>query len=245
MGAGGTIQRKRDVVKEKKAIWTLNINDFAPKITELTFPLMRKYAQKIGAEFNIITERKFPDFPVVYEKLQIHELGRDYSWNIFFDADALIHPDLFDITNHLRKDTVLHNGRDMAGNRWRYDEYFLRDGRHWGSCNWFTIASDWCLDLWKPLDDLTLEQAVANITPVWQEQISGLIHPSHLIDDYTLSRNIAKFGLKADTLIEMKQRMNDNADYTFHLYNLPEAQKYAEMSKWLLAKGLLRFMSNY
>lgn len=232
---------------EKKVVYTLNINNYAPQITQLTYPLLQRYAKKIGAEFQIITERKFPQFPIVYEKLQIYELSRlnNVSWSIYIDSDALIHPDLYDITCHLKKDTVLHNGRDMAGNRWRYDEYFLRDGRHIGSCNWFTIASDWCLDLWRPLDDLTPEQAIANIHPVWSEQIMGILDASHLIDDYTLSRNIAKFGLKFDTLIEMKERMNDKADYTFHLYNIPEAQKYAEMSKWLLAKGLLKATPNY
>ena len=70
---------------------------------------------------------------------------------------------MFDVTDYLHKNTICHNGRDMAGIRWKYDQYFRRDGRHVGSCNWFTVASDWCLDLWRPLDDLTLEEALANI----------------------------------------------------------------------------------
>jgi hypothetical protein len=186
----------------KKAIWTLNIDNYAPEIRELTFPAMEFWAKKIGAEFKVITERKFPGWPVVYEKLQLAELGRDFDWNIFLDADAIVSPEMFDPTEHLGKNEILHWGADMAGNRWRYDDYFRRDGRHIGSGNWFTVASNWCLDLWHPLEDLTLEQAAANIFPTVPELRVG-IKPEHLIDDYTLSRNIARYGLKVFTFIEL------------------------------------------
>jgi len=100
---------------------------------------------------------------------------------------------MFDVTDHLDRRTVCHNGQDMAGNRWRYDRFFRRDGRHIGSCNWFAAASDWCVDLWHPLDDLTLEEAVANIFPIVDET-QGIVDPSHLIDDYTLSRTSPNSG---------------------------------------------------
>lgn len=217
----------------KKTVWTLNIGDFAPTITEITYPLMRHYANKIGAEFRIITERKFPaEYPIPYEKLQIHELGRDSEWNIFFDADALIHPECIDFTQYLTKDTVAHNGRDFAAVRWRYDKYFLRDGRNIGSCNWLAIASDWCLDLWKPLDDLTLEQAVDNITLTVAENRCGVMRPDHLLDDYTLSRNIARFGLKHTTVMELTQKIFGREIACFwHAYTLPIADKTAQMRR--------------
>jgi hypothetical protein len=82
----------------------------------------------------------------------------------------------------------------MAGVRWSYDQYFRRDGRHIGSCNWFTVASDWCLDLWRPLDDLTLDEALANINITIGERNSRLCGTEHLIDDYTLSRNSRASG---------------------------------------------------
>ena len=211
--------------KITKALWTLNVNDYAPEITALTYPLLKRYAYKIGAEFIVITDRVFPNFPPVYEKLQIYRLGQDFDWNIYIDSDALVHPDFFDPTEHLNKDTVMHNGIDLAGVRWKYDRFFRRDGRHISSCNWFTVGSDWCIDLWKPLDDLTLEDAVANITVTLSEANSGVVEPSHLIDDYTLSRNIAKFGLKVDTLTALKQRRGDATDYLWHLYTLPIEEK--------------------
>src|SRR5882672_8362849 len=138
----------------KKTIFTLNVDGYSSEITELTYPLIKQYANKIGADFHIIKTRKYPEYPAVYEKMQIYDLGREMQndWNIYIDSDALVHPDMFDVTEFLSKDTVCHNGTDMANNRWRYDRYFQRDKRHIGSCNWFTIASDWCLDLWHPLD---------------------------------------------------------------------------------------------
>lgn len=228
----------------KKVIFTLNIDNYAPEITRLTYPLMRHWARKIGADFQQITERKFSDWPVVYEKLQIFELGAENDWNIYIDSDALVHPDFYDPTDHLPPNTVCHNGNDMAGNRWRYDRHFRRDGRHIGSCNWFTIAPQNCIDLWKPLDDLTLEQAVENISTTISELTSGAIERSHLIDDYTLSRNIAKFGLKFKTVREIQaefrtkyvdeksglEKTGDKNSYLYHQYTYAIPEKLRQLN---------------
>jgi hypothetical protein len=221
--------------KIKKTIFTLNIDNYEEKITELTYPLLKRYAKKIDADFYIISERKFPDYPPVYEKLQIYELAQEMEndWNIYIDSDALVHPDFFDITNHLQKDTVAHNGVDMAGNRWKYDRFFRRDGRHLSSCNWFSIASDWCIDLWKPLDDLTLEEAIENITPIVSEVVSGLIPAGHLIDDYVLSRNIAKFGLKFTTINQIVKDTGDTGNYLWHQYLINSEDKIMQMKEIL------------
>lgn len=229
----------------RKTIYTLNIGDYAPAIRALTFPLIEAYAQKIGAEFCVITDRKFPEWPVTYEKLQIFSLGRGglcvgepgpNDWNIFVDADTLISPEMFDVTNHLHKDTVCHNGRDMAGIRWKYDEYFRRDGRNVGSCNWFTVGSDWCLDLWRPLDDLTLEDAIQRINVTIGERNSGFCETSHLIDDFTLSRNIARFGLKFTTVTDICGGLGwktpdgrGTSPYLWHKYTISNDHKVREM----------------
>ncbi len=226
----------------KKTIYTLNIGNYAPAVCEITYPLINAYARKIGADFKIITERKFPEWAVVYEKLQIHELAqRDQNdWSIYIDSDALVHPDMFDVTALLSKDTVCHNGRDMALVRWNYDQYFRRDGRHIGSCNWFTCASDWCLDLWRPLDDLSASEAVANISLIVDEHNCGVMDASHLIDDYALSRNIARFGLKFKTVIDLcaehgltpvnpaGQRLSQNP-FLWHAYTISIAEKVEKL----------------
>lgn len=226
----------------KKTLYTLDVDNYAPEIKDLTFPLLQRYARRIGADFHPITKRRYPGMPPVYEKMQIYELGRAHGndWNIYVDADALIHPETIDFTAHLGKDTVAHNGSDFAGVRWTYDEYFLRDGRNIGSCNWFTVASDWCLDLWHPLE-LTLAEAVANIRPTVTEQVSGAFSPSHLIDDYTLSRNIAKFGLKFTTLIDLMKRIGlPQANFFWHLYTIPTEEKVKQMkevlSQWRMSE---------
>jgi hypothetical protein len=228
----------------RKVVYTLDIDNYQPAIKALTFPLMKAYCDKIGAVFHPITERKFPNWPIVYEKLQIFELGKtDWfdcgiaDWNIFFDADALISPEMFDPTDHISKDTVLFNGKDMSGIRWKADQYFRRDGRWIGACNWFACASDWCLDLWRPLEDLTLEEALQNIHITIQEHNSGMFRDNHLIDDYTLSRNISRYGLRHDTLIEICGRMGwknpqtgvGHSPYLFHLYAINEVNKINRM----------------
>lgn len=220
--------------KIKKAIFTLNIDDFEPEITELTFPLLQRYADKIRAEFIIIKERKFPEWPVTYEKLQIYELGQkmENDWNIFFDADALIHPDMMDVTTIVPKDTVMHFGKDFASQRWKYDRYFLKDGRNIGSGNWFTIGSDWCIDLWHPLDDLTVEEALANIKPLVGEVRSEVFDESHLIDDYVLSRNIAKYSFKFITMREYFKSIERDVP-VWHHYLIPKEAKAIEMRKTL------------
>ena len=221
-----------------------SINNYEPEITALTYPLMKQYAHKIGAEFNEITERKFDGWPVVYEKLQLYELGRDYEWNIFMDADTLVRPEFWDVTNHIAKDTVCHNGQDTpADSRWRYDQYFRRDGRHIGSCNWFAVASEWCLDLWHPLD-IPFAEAVENIFPI-QNELAHYVQPEHLIDDYTLSRNIARYGLKHTTVNNMSRQMGAVSPdgrpigWMEHIYNVSAEEKLVKLhhvlDTWALA----------
>jgi hypothetical protein len=229
-----------------KTVWTLNIGDYAPKLCELTYPLILAYAKKIGADFRIINERHYPDFPVVYEKLQIFHRGRGNDWNVYIDSDAMVFPDMFDITERIPKDTVAHWGQDHASNRWRYDNYFRRDGRDIGSCNWFTAASDWCIDLWHPLDDppedLSLADTIERIQPITKERLAG-ITPEHLIDDYVLSRNIARYGLKLKTVQQIQKEDSDAGVYFWHTHTLNLQTKIDQMRAGLTSLNLLPMAS--
>ena len=91
----------------KKLLVTLNINDYDKEITELTFPYMKEYAQNIGADFHIIKERKFPDFPLMLEEFQMYEFAETYDWIIFLDGDCLINPKAVDLTTLVEEDRVL------------------------------------------------------------------------------------------------------------------------------------------
>lgn len=224
-------------MKIKKALFTLNIGDYAPELRCMTYPLLKAYAYKIGAEFFEITERVWPDKPPVYEKFQIYKLAKDFGadWNIYLDADALVRPDFPDVTTLVPKDTVLFHLKDFVTQRFRADEYFLRDGRHIGEGNWFTIASDWCLDLWHPLEDISYEEAVSNIFPTPNES-NTVIKPEHLIDDYVVSRNIARFGLKHKLLSEELARYGRNtSEMLWHAYTIPIEQKEVTMKQVLEA----------
>jgi hypothetical protein len=218
----------------KKTLFTLNVDNYAPEICEITYPLLKRYAEKIGADFFIIDKRVWPDMPPVYEKLQIRKLAEKMKndWNVYIDSDALVHPETIDFTSMIGKDTVMHNGHDMASIRWKYDEYFLRDGRNIGSCNWFTIASNWCLDLWNELD-IPYEEALANIYPIPHEKNHG-VTKEHLIDDYTLSRNIAKYGLRFETALNLTaQKGPAGAAFFYHEYTVPIFEKVRRMKRVL------------
>ncbi len=91
----------------KKLLITLNIKDYDKEITQLTFPYMREYAKNINADFHIIKERKFLDYPVMLEKFQIHDISKDYDWIIYLDADCIINPKAKDLTTLVEKDRVL------------------------------------------------------------------------------------------------------------------------------------------
>lgn len=219
----------------KKTLYTLNVNNYAPEIRAFTWPLLRRYAEKIGAEFFAITERRFPDQDIMTEKLQIHRLARERGddWAIYIDSDCLVHPDTMDFTEVLPRDTVMCNGTDYAACRYEYDEYFRRDGRHIAMCGWLTVASSWCLDVWKPLDDLSYGDAVARIKPTAREVQAG-IPAEHLIDDFIVSRNVAKYGLKHTTFRKILAEIGQiDASYLWHEYTIPEKEKLAMIKKVL------------
>ena len=218
----------------RKTVYTFNVDDYCPEITALTYPLLKRYANKVGAEFYIISERLHPRYAPVYEKLQIYDLqlARGDDWSIFIDSDALVHPDMFDVTEFISKDIVVHNGSDMANNRWRYDRFFRRDHRHIGSCNWLAIASDWCRELWAPLNDITYEEALENIFPT-QTELNTVITRDHLIDDYLLSRNIAKYGLHFKTIFQLAAELGDTGNYFWHQYTINTDEKVIQMKEML------------
>lgn len=228
-----------------KTIFLLNIDNFAPQITRLTYPFIRCYAERIGAKIHMITERKFPDWPITYEKLQIYELAKELGsdWNIYIDSDALLHPEFIDITEHLQKDTVACYSKDVADIRWKMDEYFRRDGRLIGWGNWFAVASDLCLDLWHPLD-IPLEQALGNIRPTPNELNAGVTR-EHLIDDYTLSRNVARYGLKFKTFKQIWKESDIENPLVQHEYTKSADEQAKSHLKLILDWNVEKYIERY
>jgi len=231
----------------KKEVYTLALEGYPTELTDLTLPWIEFYAKKIGAGFTVIKERKFPDWPPTAEKMQLWELGQDNDWTVFIDADALINPELFDITAVVPKDTVLFTGQDMAAMRFRPNKYMLRDGRYLGACTWFVVCSDWTIDLWRPLE-MAFSEVVKDIFPTNQERacligdgLSG-IGPEKLIEDYICSSNIARFGLKHTTIegagLKAKfGRMYDS--YYWHQYTMRIDNKIVECLKMMATWSML------
>jgi hypothetical protein len=82
---------------------------------------------------------------------------------------------------------------------------------------------------------LTFEEAVARIKPTVAEGRAH-IQPSHLIDDFILSRNIARYGLKAVSFREIVARLGQlDSAYLWHQYLMTEAEKLIGMGAVLQA----------
>ena len=234
-------------MKRTITVFTLNLNESKERykeITDITYPLMLHYCDKIGADFVEINERKYPDYPANYEKVQCYNLAKEIGseYNILFDCDSIIHVDTPDITILAPKDTVVQNGSDFAALRWRYtnDPYLLRDGRFIGCCTWLNVFSEWCLDFWHPCEDLTLKEIKNNIQPVLGEVLDGMTDSVRLIEDYICSRNVARYGLKYATLGQLWPKYGfQQVGFFWHIYNVKPEEKVIKMKEVLSQWNLI------
>ena len=183
----------------RKLIHVVNINNFFPELFALTYPTIRDYAEKHGYMINMITERKFPDYPLHYEKFQVYEDGKEAEVNILCDADMLIHPEFPDVVSRLRRDSIAFN--DNYNISWKYHveriPYFMRDGRDVGIATNFVVTSDWTHDAWKPIplspqeiEDLAKKEVTEGGSDSSQRGWG------HYADEFALSFNLAKYGMK-------------------------------------------------
>jgi len=84
----------------KFAVVTCTFGDKYVAISKLTHPTLKAYADKIGADFVVINEKKLSKKFVHYEKFQLRTLFATYSRIIYIDSDALVRedcPNLFDV----------------------------------------------------------------------------------------------------------------------------------------------------
>ena len=180
----------------KKIIHVVNINNFFPELFALTYPTIESYAQRYGYEINIISERKFPDYPLHYEKFQVYEDGKEAEVNILCDANMLIHPHLPDMVTHLRREAIAFNDNYHLSTKYHVDRipYFMRDGRDVGIATNFVVTSDWTHDAWEPipLSAKDIESlAKKEVTEDGNQRGWG-----HYADEFAISFNMAKYGLK-------------------------------------------------
>ena len=84
----------------KYAVVTLCIGDVWKEMSELTHPTIKKYADKINAEFVIINKSKLNLADPGFEKLQLIEILKYYDRVIYLDTDLIVMnncPNLFDV----------------------------------------------------------------------------------------------------------------------------------------------------
>jgi hypothetical protein len=171
----------------KRIIHCVYINDYFPELWRLTLPTIKAYAHRINAELNIITERKFPQWHINYEKFQVYKDGAHADANFLVDADVLIHKDFPDFaTGITHPHHIAFNDNYHASGKFHVKDniYFQRDGRDVGIASNAVISFKSTHDVWEPL----------TITPE-EGKIITFVREGD-IDEYTLSLNMAKYGLK-------------------------------------------------
>lgn len=188
-----------------KNIYVLNINNYFPELISITYPLIEKYCKKIGANFIEIKERKFENYPITYEKLQIYELGKDSDWNIYIDSDVLINPILPDITFGANKNNVIIKDGFKADLKFPINSYLLRDGRNFGVSGCLIGASDICHDIWRPVE-ISSNEMIDNIK-ISKENLERGLTREHYSDEYAFTMNLARFGLKCVGLNKYTQNL--------------------------------------
>jgi len=170
---------------DKKCVHIVNKPSVSEELGAITIPLIKAYAERIGADVNIIGEtRAFPEYPFTYERMQIFASGRAYQWNICVDTDMLLGPTLVDTTWVVPRETVGIIMNYSASLSFSVDHrFFSRDTRDLAPVEAFMVSSDWTHDVWEPLKG----SSQANIATVLHE---------HQIAEYALAFNMAKYGLK-------------------------------------------------
>ncbi len=229
----------------KRVVYTCIHNNYAPEVREITFPLLKRWADKSRADFVPITERRWPAWPVNMEKFGVWYLAKEagYEEIILMDADALCHPDNFwpfNVEPYLSKKVVFHNGFDFCYLRWAAGHPWLwRDGRNIGSGTWMVGCTDWTLDLFHPPDAEypSIEEASQSIYPLVSE-LKTVIDGAHLLDDYYFSLNIARYGLQFKGLITACKELGIPG-YWDHQYTIGQEEKLLRMKTILKGWGVL------
>jgi len=82
---------------KSRAVVTTCFGESYTKLSEKTHPSIKAYANKIGADFIVINEKKLSKKFPHYEKFQIKDLFKDYKRIIYMDMDLIVRPDCPDL----------------------------------------------------------------------------------------------------------------------------------------------------
>lgn len=222
----------------KTLVVTLDVGgNYEPEITKITYPRMKAWAHKIGADWAEITENKYPHMPIVMNKFQVPRIAQGFDWCYFVDADALISINTPPLHEWITKDQVLFWGLD-ANNRYKTDNYARRNRQFKSACTWWILTSDWTRDdLFDPTLPPNWED---NIVPNKQENLKSV---RSLVDDYKLTVNMDRYGLHAITAMELLKSKGLANTYLHHTYNITTEQKLNGVPnpQWTATNGQPKF----
>ena len=195
----------------KKLLVTLNIGDYDKDITGITFPYMREYAKNIGADFHVITERKFPDFPLMIEEFQMYEFSQTYDWIIFLDGDCLINPNTVDLTTLVEEDTVIIAKYNPPDHHFHPENIEGEYNLKYYAPFFFLVFHKNSRDCVKPYTNPYDYYEHINLNSTHPEMKNYMKIRSHLtekeikdtlIDEFLLTLNLHRYNIKTNTLVE-------------------------------------------
>ena len=201
----------------KKLLVTLNINDYDKEITELTFPYMREYAKNIGADFHIITERKFLNVPLRLEFFQLYEYSETYDWIIFLDADCMINPKGVDLTTLVEEDRVLIQKYVSPTHHFHSENIKGKYNLKFYAPFFFLVFNKNSRDCVKPYQNPYDYYEYINLNSKHPEMETYMKIRTHLsekeikdtlIDEFLLTLNLHKYNIKTASLQEDFPELN-------------------------------------
>jgi hypothetical protein len=195
----------------KKLLVTLNIGDYDRDITSLTFPRMQEYAKNIGADFHIITERKFPDFPLMLEEFQMYEFSQTYDWIIFLDGDCLINPRAVDLTTLVKEDRVIIAKYNPPTHHFHPENIEGQYNFKYYAPFFFLVFHKNSRNCVKPYENPFDYYEYINLNSTHPEMKTYMEIRTHLtekeikdtlIDEFLLTLNLHRYNIKTASLVE-------------------------------------------
>lgn len=196
----------------KKLVVTLDIA-YEPRITEITFPYMKQYAHNIGADFHVIRTRKHKQHPVSLEKMQLHSVSKSYDWTIFLDADLLINPECFDLTETVDADTILVPEHLDPSDQFKHKNILEKYTLCWHCPLFLSVFSKECRCAfeWPEVDPLELAKYI-------NPKSAGHVHYENckesattsdwFLDEFVYNLNIAKYKIATASVKESFSEYN-------------------------------------
>lgn len=206
----------------KICVHVVNIDNYYPELFNLCIKTVERFCNNHNFNLNIITKRKWPKWPILTEKLQVYDYGLDYDWNLLIDADILVHPNTYNPFKYFDPREVGNKDEYKANMQLRLDKYFIRDGRNLGLSGCVLATSRLTHDLWEFPTDLSKDEIINNI-----------LQERKIVDEYVISRNLAKYSLKYRELFPVK-----DYDLLYHLGSYAQDEnKILDLAKEWMKKN--------